>query len=168
MDKITHRLVYGLCFLVCLGLFCIALYFQFVEGLEPCPLCVLQRIFVILLGLVMLMAFLHNPVHWGQKVYGILIGLVALGGASVSTRQVYLQLFPSEHITTCGAGLTYMISTLPLDETMRLVFQGSGECDRVQWSFLGLSMAGWLLLFFIGFAIIAFWQAFRKVRVKTN
>ncbi len=137
----------------CLGLIGTALYFQHVMGLEPCPLCIFQRLFVIALGVVMLMAAIHDPRDLGRRVYGGLIVVVAGLGAGVAARHVWLQSLPADQVPACGPGLEYMLETFPLMDALKLVFEGSGECAEVQWTFLGLSIPGWTLVIFIGLAV---------------
>ena len=167
MQLTSLRFTYGLGFLVCLGLFIIALYFQFIMGLQPCPLCISQRIVVIALGIIMLIATIHNPKTIGLRIYSFFIIVFSLIGIILSGRQVWLQLFPHPGISSCGAGLIYMLNTLPFTESIHLILQGSGECEQVQWSLLGLSLAAWLSLFFIGFLTIAIWQIFRSSVAKS-
>jgi disulfide bond formation protein DsbB len=114
--------------------------------LAPCPLCIFQRIAVILLGAVLLLAALHHPSGRGGKVYAALIGAVAAGGAIVAGRHVWLQHLPPDQVPACGPGLGYIIDSFPLSQAMRMVFTGSGECAVSDWSFLGLSMPAWVLV----------------------
>ncbi len=137
----------------CLALLGTALYFQHVMGLDPCPLCILQRIFVMALGGIMLVAAIHNPRHLGRRVYGGLITVVAVLGIGVAGRHVWLQNLPPDHVPACGPGLEYLLQTFPLMDALKLVFQGSGECAEVQWTFLGLSIPGWTLVVFTGLAV---------------
>ena len=137
----------------CLALLGTALYFQHVMGLDPCPLCIIQRIFVIAIGAVMLVAAAHNPRHLGRRVYGGLITVVAVLGIGVAGRHVWLQNLPPDQLPACGPGLEYLLQAFPLTEALKLVFQGSGECAEVQWTFLGLSIPGWTLVMFTGLAV---------------
>ncbi len=137
----------------CLALLGTALYFQHVMGLEPCPLCILQRLFVIALGAVMLVAAIHHPRHHGRRVYGGLILVIAGLGAGVAGRHVWLQNLPADQVPACGPGLEYLLETFPLMDALKLVFEGSGECAEVQWTFLGLSIPGWTLIIFLALAV---------------
>jgi len=125
-----------------------ALYFQHVKGLEPCPLCIIQRVIVIALGVVMLVAAVHNPARIGRRLYGALIVLIAAAGVGVAGRHVWLQSLPPDQVPECGPGLEYLLNTFPLVETLEMVFKGSGECAEVLWTFLGLSIPGWTLVMF--------------------
>ena len=135
---------------LCAVLLAVALYFQHVMGLEPCPLCIFQRIFVIALGLIMLAAAIHNPGRLWRRIYGAGMLVFALLGAGVAGRHVWLQNLPPDQVPECGPGLEYMLQSFPLFEALELVFKGSGECAEVQWTFLGLSIPAWTLVIFIG------------------
>jgi len=130
----------------CGAMMAAALFFQHVLHLEPCPLCVLQRVGTISLGTVFLIACLHNPGRFGARVYGILLMMVALAAASVSARHVWLQSLPPDQAPACGPGLDYMLEVFPLLDAMRMVFSGSGECAEIVWQFLGLSMPAWVFI----------------------
>jgi disulfide bond formation protein DsbB len=151
-------------FAACAGLMAYALYAEHVLMLEPCPLCVFQRIAVILLGIVMLLAALHHPADRGRAVYAALIALVATGGALVAGRHVWLQHLPPDQVPACGPGFEYIIESFPLSEELRMVFTGSGECAVSDWSFLGLSMPAWVL---IGIVTIGGAGAWNNLRHST-
>jgi protein dithiol:quinone oxidoreductase len=143
-------------FLICAGLVGAALYFQYFMKLEPCPLCIFQRLFVIFTGLILLAGALHNPGNIGRRIYGGLTMLAAILGASVAGRHVWIENLPFDQQPGCGYSLQDMLETFPLLKTFKLVLAGSGGCSEVTWSFLGLSMAGWTLLFFLGFVGVGF------------
>lgn len=144
------------------GLMSYALFAQHVLGLEACPLCIFQRVALIALGLVMLAAGLHNPAGKSARVYAVL-GLLAAGtGAGIAGRHVYLQHLPPDAVPACGPGLEYMIDAFPVLEVLRMVLTGSGECAEVNWSFLGLSMPAWVLLWFIGLGALAVYANWRR------
>lgn len=149
-DWMSQRMffVYGV--LLCAALLVSALVLQHALNLEPCPLCILQRVFVIGLGAVMLVAALHDPRSVGRKVYGALILLIAIAGVVVAGRHVWLQHLPADQVPECGPGLQYMLDAFPLSETLAMVFRGSGECAEVQWTFIGLSIPEWTLIIFLG------------------
>ncbi|RMH42369.1 MAG: disulfide bond formation protein B [Gammaproteobacteria bacterium] len=142
----------------CHELLVAALYFQYVEGLNPCPLCIFQRIAVFAMGLVFLVAAVHHPGPKGRLVYDLSGFLVALLGATIAGRQVWLQHLPADQVPACGPGLDYMLDTLPLAQTIALVFRGSGDCAEVQWQFLGFSMPEWTLMIFCLIALYLLWQ----------
>lgn len=141
-------------FLICAGLIAYALYAQFNLGLDPCPLCIFQRIGIIILGVVFLIAALHNPRRWGARVYAVLIAIAALATIAVAARQVYLQHLPPGAVPSCGAPLSMMLKFMPLTTVIRKVLTGSGECGIVNWTFLGLAMPAWVLIWaaFLGAA----------------
>jgi disulfide bond formation protein DsbB len=140
-------------FLACVALIATALTMQYAWKLEPCPLCIFQRVFVIALGGVTLVAALHNPALTGRRVYGVLIVILGVLGIVVAGRHVWLQNLPADQVPECGPGLEYMLEAFPLMEALSLVFRGSGECADVQWAFLGLTIPGWTLVVFVGFTV---------------
>ncbi len=145
-------------FLVCLVSMLIAAWFQFVEELEPCPLCISQRIMIVAVGLAFLIATLHNPKRMGIRVYAIVGGILALMGAGISTRHVWLQHLPPEEVPTCGPGLAYIFENFPLSKTLETMLSGTGDCAEVLWTFLGLSIPAWTLICFLGLAALSLAQ----------
>ncbi len=150
---LTPRRFFILGALVCAALVGVALYLQHVVHLEPCPLCIVQRGIVMLLALVMVLGAIHNPGQRGRRAYGAIVAVVALLGAAVAGRHVYLQNLPPDRVPECGPGLAYILDAFPIGEALGLIFRGSGECAEVQWTFLGLTIPGWTLLVFVGFAV---------------
>lgn len=157
-----RRLLNSGCVLICLVGLGFAYYAQFYLGLEPCPLCIFQRLALSGLGLVFLLAAVHNPRDWGAKGYGVLIGLSAAVGGGIAARHVWLQHLPPEETPRCGPGLDYMLQTMPLNETLREVLTGSGECATVDWTLLGLSMPHWTLLLFLGLGVVGVMGNWRR------
>jgi disulfide bond formation protein DsbB len=149
------RLAHLLGALACAGLMGYALYAQYVLGLDPCPLCVLQRVAVIGAGVVFLLAALHNPGRVGSIVYSVLIVAIAGSGAAVAGRHVWLQSLPPDQVPACGASLEYMLETLPFWEVLSTVFKGSGDCAKVDWQMIGLSMPAWTLVAFLTMIVAA-------------
>ncbi len=135
----------------CLGLLGIGLYLQHGVGLEPCPLCILQRVAFLAVGMTAMAAFLHNPGVLGRMFYGLLIALFSLAGAAVAGRNLWLQSLPPNQVPECGPGLDYMLETFPLIKALPMIFQGSGECAKVEWTMLGLSIPAWALGWFVVF-----------------
>ena len=157
------RMTFLLVAIACTVMMLIAIfYFQKTLELDPCPLCITQRIFIILVGLISLAAFFHHPSVVCRRVYAGLITLMALIGAGVSIRHVWLQSLPEDQVPACGPGLSYMFETFPLAEALSLLFQGDGNCADVVWSLLGLSIPGWTLVGFIGLVAVGLFQLFRK------
>ena len=151
-----RRIGYLLGFFVCAGLMGYALYLQYVMDLEPCPLCILQRVAVIAMGLVFLIAAFHNPGRTGARVYALFQLLVGGAGAAIAARQVWIQALPKDQVPACGMGLNYMLETLPFTDALQKVFEGSGECAEKGWEFLHLSIAGWTLVFFVAMIAVSF------------
>jgi len=149
-------------FLACLGLIGYALFCQYGLHLEPCPLCILQRISVISAGLIFLIAALHNPADRGARVYGVLIGLAILAGMLVASRHIWIIAQPPGTVAECGASLEYMMDVLPLREVLGKVLKGSGECAKIDWHFLGLNMPTWVL---ISLVFVSSWSVLVNWRV---
>ena len=143
--------------LFCAGLLAYAYYAQFVLHLEPCPLCIFQRVGVFAIGVIFLLAALHNPRSWGARVYGMLLLIAALITMGVSARHLWIQHLPEGAVPACGATLSYMMQIFALSDVIRKVLTGSGECARITWSFLGLSMPGWVLLAAAGLGAYGLW-----------
>ena len=150
---LTQRPLFLAGCVLCAALMVMALYLQHALDLEPCPLCIFQRVFVIALGVVMLVAAVHDPHGVGRRIYGALVLVLAVLGVIVAGRHVWLQHLPADRVPECGPGLEYMLEAFPLSEALALVFRGSGECAEVQWTFLGLSIPEWTLIIFIGLTL---------------
>lgn len=130
--------------------------------LEPCPLCIIDRLIVAGMALIFLLAVLHNPARVGQRIYGFLAFSLAVTGMSVAGRHIWLQNLPADQVPECGATLDYMLETAPLLETLDFIFNGSGECAEVQWTFLGLTIPEQTLLLFTALAALSLVQVLRK------
>lgn len=145
----------------CVGLLAFGMYLQHVVGLEPCPMCIVQRYALILVALVAgVAASLSGP--GGRRVGIALMGLLALGGAFVAARQSFLQWYPPE-VLSCGRDFYGMIESFPLKRAIPMIFKGSGDCSVIDWTFLGLSIANWSFLCFAGIAVLAALLFRRKV-----
>jgi len=158
----THRQSYAIILTSIIGLMGYGLYTQYYQGLDPCPLCMTQRFFYCLIGFLALLGLIHNPASTGRKVYGGLMALAATGGITSAGRQVWLQHLPPEQVPACGPSLEYMLESFPFSETLKRLVMGDGNCAEVVWSFLGLSMGEWSLLWFIGFFIASITYIFRE------
>jgi disulfide bond formation protein DsbB len=156
------RLINLIGFAACSGMMAYALYAEHRLLLAPCPLCVFQRVAVIALGIVFLIAALVVARRSGRIVYAGLIGLVAAIGAAIAGRHVWLQNLPAEQVPACGPGLDYIIDSFPLSDALRLVFTGSGECATADWHFLGLSMPAWVLICLVPLGVLGVWNNLRK------
>jgi len=138
-----------------------ALFAQHVLGLAPCPLCIFQRVAVISVGVLFLIAALHNPGTTGARVYGGLIALAALCGIGIAARHIWIQAQPPGTVAACGADLNFLLDIMPITQVVTKVLTGSGECGTVDWRFLGLSMPWWVL---ISLVVLAGWAAFVNFR----
>jgi len=148
--SINGRLVNGAGFLACAALLGYALYTEFYQGLDPCPLCIFQRIGVLALGLVFLAAAAHGAVHWGRRVYAGLIALAALATAAVAARHAYIQSQPPGTFAACGAPLNVMMKMFHVWTVVSKVLHAGGECAVVNWTFWGLTMPEWVLIWMVG------------------
>lgn len=145
---------------VCAALIAAALYFEHGMHLEPCPLCIIQRWFVMAVGAVLLAAAIHNPHTWGWKVYGVFTILLAGAGAAVAARHVQIQHTPPDQLPGCGADFATMLDMFPFVKTLTLAWAGTSDCATVTWRFLGLGMPAWVVLFFAGFAALGLYLVF--------
>jgi disulfide bond formation protein DsbB len=148
-------------FLVCACLLDYAYYAQFVMHLEPCPLCIFQRIGVFMLGVVFLVATLHDPAAFGRRVYAVLLSLAALATIGIAARHLYIQSLPPDAVPACGASLDFMLKVFSLSEVLVKVLTGSGECAKITWEFLGLAMPAWVL---ISAAVLGGWGLWVNLR----
>ena len=146
---LTPRLGYLAGFVICGGLILYALYLQYYEYQDPCPLCLLQRVVYIALMVVFLLGALHGPRRTGAVVYSTLLVLVSLIGAGIAGRHVWLQHLPKDKVPECGPGLGYILDRFPLVNALEKIFRGSGECAEAGWRLMGLSIAEWSLVWFI-------------------
>jgi len=157
--RITPRIVFAAIFLAVVGLIGFGLYLQEQEGLEPCPMCILQRYAFISLGIVALAGAIHGPRGFAVRVYGGLVALIAAAGAGVAMRHSWVQHFPPK-VESCGADLEFIVSSFPLSRALPKIFQGSGSCAAVDWTMLGLSIPEWALVWFAAFLGASAWVAF--------
>jgi disulfide bond formation protein DsbB len=133
-------------FLACASLLAYAYYAQYVMHLDPCPLCIFQRIGVFALGVTFLIATAQDPVAWGRKVYAALLLLAAAAAGAIAARHLYIQSLPPDAVPACGASLDFMLKVFSVSEVLVKVLTGSGECAKVTWRFLGLAMPAWVLI----------------------
>lgn len=152
-------------FVFCAILLLSAGYFQFIRDLEPCPLCISQRVAVLLVSIILLSAVIHNPKTRGIQVYALLGFTGATLGVAISGRHVWLQNLPPDEVPSCGPGLEYIFNNFPISETIELLLNGTGECAEVLWTFLGLSIPGWTLVAFVLLGILSlgqFWNTDKR------
>lgn len=148
----------------CAFLMAVALYMEHAMHLEPCPLCIFQRVAVIAAGAIALFAALHNPATTGIRVYGALVVTASAIGGALSIRQLHLQSLPEDQVPACGPGLDYLMDVFPLADVVQMVLQGDGSCAEVVWSLFGISIPGWTLICFIGLIVLGLFQTFKPVR----
>lgn len=142
-----------------------ALYLEHVQGLDPCPLCIFQRVGLMAMGLVALIAFIHNPKNNLLKRGYSLLALLGIGwSVGVAARHVWLQHLPPDQVPACGPGLDYLVEALPFKQVLSQVLTGSGECAVINWSFLGQSLPFWSLLFFSVLLVVNVFQLVRPYR----
>ena len=146
----------------CACLLAYAYYAQFVLHLEPCPLCIFQRVGVFALGLLFLIAAAQDPVGWGRRLYASLLALASMATIGVAVRHLYIQSLPEGSIPACGASLDFMLKVFSLSEVLVKVLTGSGECAKVTWQFLGLAMPGWVLIAALALGVYGVWINLRR------
>ena len=161
--KPDSRLIYLAMFLACAGLIGFALYLQHALGLEPCPMCILQRYAFIVVSVIALAAAIHNPALLGRRIYSGLLVVMATTGGGIAIRHVYLEHYPPK-IFDCGADVGFMLESFPLTQALPMIFRGTGDCTKVPWRFLGLSIAEWSLICFAILIVAAIVAAVIKTR----
>jgi disulfide bond formation protein DsbB len=149
LSKLTPRLGYSAGFVICTGLLAFALYLQYYEYQNPCPLCILQRVAFIALMAVFFIGAAHGPRRIGAYCYSALLTVISLIGTSIAARHVWLQHLPKDKVPECGPGLEYMLNRFPLLQAFEKIFRGSGECAEVTWTLMNLSIAEWSLVWLI-------------------
>lgn len=155
-DKLlSGRVGYVLGFLACFGLVGFGLYIQVRHNLEPCPLCISQRIAFLALGVTFLMAALHNPAGLWRRIHAALQFAVAATGAGIAMRHIWIQSHPDQVMAECGAGFDYIFERFPFRKAVELVFKGTGECSTIDWTLLGLTIPQLSLAAFFGLAVYA-------------
>lgn len=132
-----------------------ALYLQYGQGLEPCPMCIFQRVAMFTTGLGFLLAFIHGARHWGRWVYALLTATAAGVGAGIAARHVWLQHLPPDQVPSCGPPLDYLMNMLPFRQVLEIVLRGDGSCAKISAAFAGLSLVEWTLLAFVGLTLWA-------------
>lgn len=156
---LSGRTGYLIGFLTSFGLVAFALYIQQKHHLEPCPLCISQRIAFMSLGVLFLVAGLHNPAAIGRRIYGALHLVVAIAGVGIAERHVWIQANPDKVMAECGAGFDYIFDTFPMKKALDLVFKGTGECSTIDWTLLGFTIPQLSLACFVGLAVYAVYLA---------
>ena len=165
-DTAPRRVLLALA-LACVGLLGFGLYLQEVVGLVPCPMCIVQRYVLVLVAIVSGITAITNKNALLMSGASLLV-LLSGFGAFVAARQSFLQWYPPE-ISTCGRDFYGMIETFPLKRAIPMIFKGSGDCTKVDWTFLGGSIANWSFLWFCGMALVGallVWRGSRKARIQ--
>jgi protein dithiol:quinone oxidoreductase len=158
---LSPRWLYLMGVLAAAGLIGTALYLQYVRHEDPCPLCMVQRVIFIVMGVLFAIAMLHNPKRTGSKVYAALIGLFALFGVGVAGRHIWIQHLPADQVPACGPGLDYMLDNFPMSEVLKELMHGSGECAEKGWTFLTLGIPEWSLVWYI---LLGIWAVLIAVK----
>ena len=157
------RIQFALGALACAALMGYAFYAQYELNLEPCPLCIFQRVAVIALGIVFLLGALFGPKSASaQRTWSLFAVLMALAGIAVAGRHLWIQSLPPDQVPSCGPPLPYMFRIMSFSKVLTTVFTGSGECAQINWRFLGLAMPGWVLISFVVLAGWALYAGFRR------
>lgn len=162
INRTSPRRLYLAGALVVVGLFSAALYLQYVLREEPCPLCMLQRVIFIAIGVVFLVATAHNAGQIGRRVYSMLAALFAVGGVATASRHIWLQHLPKDQVPACGPGLDYLLQNFPLAEVLQELLHGSGECAEKGWTFLALGLPEWSLVWYVLLGLWAVYIGFRQ------
>lgn len=148
------------------GMLVFGMYLQHVGGLTPCPMCIVQRYALIMLMLTSaLSASTRNPVR--VKIGGAFVVLIAILGAFVAARQSFLQWYPPE-VASCGRDLYGMIENFPLGRVVPMLLKGSGDCSKVDWTFLGGSIANWSFVCFTGFGIFTITMLWFQTKLSSK
>lgn len=159
-----NRTAFLVAFLVCAVLMGYAFYAQYVQGFEPCMLCMVQRVFVSAVGITALIAALHAPKAGGWKVYGFFCALWSALGIYIAGRHVYLQSLPPEALDGCAPSLSYALEYFAPLQVLKTVFIRDQDCGVIDWAFLGLSMPNWVLFFFAALFVGSIYYGFRRAR----
>ena len=160
------RIVFVLVAVACASMMAYGIYYLQEElGLEPCPMCILQRYALITIGVTALIAAIHGPRGWGVKVYSGIIILFSLLGGGVAVRHSFLQRFPPK-FESCGSSLDFIVGNFPLVQALPKIFAGTGSCSAIEWKFLGLTIPEWTLLWFVIFLAAATWAIVATRRAR--
>jgi protein dithiol:quinone oxidoreductase len=158
------RRAFGLICLACVLMLAFGLYLQHVVGLEPCPMCIVQRYALVLVALFTGLAGVFRNVGL-RVVGGVLALLAALGGAYTAASQSWLQWYPPE-VVSCGRDLYGMIETFPLKRALPMIFRGGGDCSKVDWSLFGLTLANWSFIAFVVLSLLLITLLVRSRRAR--
>ena len=157
------RRTLALIFVACAAMMAFVMYLKHVVGLEPCPMCIVQRYCLIAVGVFALLGSLKPSTAGWWKSFGVLALLFSAFGAFTAARQSWLQWNPPE-FATCGRDFYGMIENYPISRSLPMIFRGSGDCTAIDWTFLGLSIANWSFIAFAGFSIVLLLALFKAKR----
>jgi disulfide bond formation protein DsbB len=160
----SRRTANWLGFLACAMALGVAFYSQYVLELKPCHLCIFQRVTVAAMGVAFLLAALHSNGRLRGAIHAGLIGITGLATLATSGRHVWIQMQPPGSIPSCGADLEFMLELFPLTEVILKVFKAGGECAKVDFTLLGLSMPGWVFVFALVATAGGVWVNLRRIR----
>jgi len=161
--RISNNWLYLAGFLFASSLMGFGLYLQYVKHLDPCPLCMVQRVIFIAILVLFLLAATHGPGRIGQRIYAALIGLLSVSGVAVAARHIWIQNLPKDQVPACGPGLDYMLETMPMARVLKELLHGSGECAEKGWSFLNFGIPEWSLLCYL---LLGSWAVLIALRGK--
>ncbi len=162
MQLPATRTLFLLAFLGCLGMMAAALYLEHIVGLEPCPLCHVQRFALLLFAIVCLIATLHNPTRLGQRIYAVLAMLAAIFGIATAGRQLWLQGLPADQLPSCLPPMEFMLEAFPLQEIISKMLHGTADCAAIDWTLLGFNIAQLSMLSFIAMCLFSLFVLLRK------
>ncbi|MDO8990262.1 MAG: disulfide bond formation protein B [Sideroxyarcus sp.] len=160
--NLSRRWLFLLGALTVAALYGAGLYLQYVLRQEPCPLCMVQRVIFIAIGLLFFIAALHNAKQIGAKVYAVLIALFSLSGVAVAARHIWIQHLPKDQVPGCGPGLDYMLKNFPMSEVWQELLHGSGECAEKGWTFFTLGIPEWSLIWYVLLGVFAVMVGWKK------
>lgn len=162
----SNRFAWMFALLAIIALLAYGYYLQFVEYLDPCPLCITQRFFYYGIAIVALVGIFTHRSWRAQRIVALLASAFAMGGIVTAGRQVWLQHLPKDQVPECGPGLQYWLENMPFLRTLELLFKGDGNCAEVQWQFLGFSIGEWSLAWFVGFLVLSLSILFKRKRMR--
>ena len=153
-------------FLTCVGLMAAAFYFEYVLYLDPCPLCMTQRLGTVMIGVGFFLAFLSRNTRWLLLVALLFTLAAAVFSTWVADHQIWMQGLPKEEVPACGPSMNYLIETLPLTDLLSVMLNGDGNCAEIVWSLWGMSMPEWTRICFIGFVLAAVYAIFHTIKQR--
>ncbi len=158
----SYRKMNFIALLICIAAMLFAvLYLERTLFLDPCPLCILDRVVIVAIGFIFLLAFIFNPMRWVAKLFSTLTALLSIVGIGLASRHIWLQNLPKDQVPECGPDLYFMLDTLPFFDVIKNVFTGSGSCAEVSWTFAGLTIPEQTLVLFVVLFVVSLVQLIR-------